>query len=317
MYVRKWSPGRLIGLAGALFALLVSLALPAPGSAVAQPGPARPAPAAQQGAAPQGAAPQGGAQSGAARPGAVTPYSGRPVHFNGWAFDTCEAPSRATMKAWRRASPYRAVGVYFGGRARGCARQKNLNKQWIKSVDRMGWFLLPIYVGSQAPCVYVKHKRGYVIGRDPWQEGTAEARDAVKRAKWHGMIPGSTLYLDMEAYDIGDRGCAARTLSFVRAWNRELRKHRYFPGYYSSADSGIRHLEQARKQGVEDLPTALWFARWGKKPSVTKEPSLNSRAWAPHRRIHQYAGNVKETWGGHRLNIDRNRIDALVARTWE
>ncbi len=287
-YVRKCSSGRWAALAVVLVALFTTLALPAPGAA-AEPGTSE---------------------------AAARPYSGRPVHFNGWAFDTCEAPSVATMKAWR-SSPYRAVGVYFGGRARGCPRQTNLNKQWIKSVDRMGWFLLPLYVGSQSPCVTLKHKRSLTIGRDPWRQGAAEARDAVNRARWHGMIPGSTLYLDMEAYDTGNRACAARTLDFVRAWNRELRRHRYFPGYYSSADSGVAHLEWARRAKFKDLPTVVWFARWGKKPSVSGEPSLSPRAWSPHRRIHQYAGNVKETHGGHRLNIDRNRVDALVARTWE
>ncbi|MFJ2743144.1 DUF1906 domain-containing protein [Streptomyces sp. NPDC087440] len=259
----------------------------------------------------------GAAADPGAKEAAAKPYSGRPVHFNGWAFDTCEAPSVATMKAWRASSPYRAVGVYFGGRARGCPRQTNLNKQWITSVDRMGWFLLPVYVGSQSPCVTVTHKRPYAIGRDPWRQGAAEARDAVRRARWHGMIPGSTLYLDIESYDVGNRACAARTLDFVRAWNRELRRHRYVPGYYSSADSGVAHLEWARRAKIKDLPTVVWFARWGKKPSLAGEPSLHPRAWMPHRRIHQYAGNVKETHGGYRLNIDRNRIDALVARTWE
>ncbi|CAM5630372.1 hypothetical protein SSPIM334S_02988 [Streptomyces spiroverticillatus] len=288
-YVRKWSSGRGAALAVVLVALLTALTLPAPGAAA-------------------------DSREGEA---AARPYSGRPVHFNGWAFDTCEAPSLATMKAWRASSPYRAVGIYFGGRGRGCPRQTNLNKQWVKSVDRMGWFLLPVYVGSQSPCVTVTHKRRYAIGRDPWRQGAAEARDAVVRARWHGMIPGSTLYLDIESYDVGNRACAARTLDFVRAWNRELRRHRYIPGYYSSADSGIAHLERARRAKIGDLPTVVWFARWGKKPSVSGEPSLHPRAWMPHRRIHQYAGNVKESHGGHRLNIDRNRIDALVARTWE
>lgn len=341
-YVRKNSPRRLLGVVGALLALLATPALPAPaaaqagversgvtragvdGSGVARAG------VEGSGVARAGVARSGEVGSAAARPGAAGPgtvngtvaatakaYSGRPVRFNGWAFDTCEAPSVATMSAWRRASPYRAVGIYFGGRARACPRQKNLNKQWIKSVDRMGWFLLPVYVGSQAPCVNLKHKRGYLIGGDPWRQGAAEARDAVKRAKWHGLIPGSTLYLDMEAYGINNRTCAGRTLSFVRAWNRELRRYHYFPGFYSSAGSGILHLERARRAGTVDLPTVVWFARWGKSPSITGEPSLSRRAWTPHRRIHQYAGNVKETWGGRRLNVDRNRIDALVARTWE
>ncbi|MFF0745717.1 DUF1906 domain-containing protein [Streptomyces sp. NPDC004111] len=289
-YVRKWSPGRGLLLAGVLAVVFSTLVLPADARA----GDTRPT----------------------TSPGAESAGPAKPVHFNGWAFDTCEAPSLATMKAWRRASAYRAVGIYFGGRGRGCPRQENLNKQWIKSVDRMGWFLLPVYVGSQSPCVWEGHKRPYAIGADPWRQGTAEGRDAVRRAKWHGMIPGSTLYLDMESYDLRDKPCAKRTLTFVQAWNRELRRHQYFPGYYSSSSSGVRHMEWARQVRAGDLPAVIWFARWGSKPSVHHEPALHRAAWTPHRRIHQYAGNVRESHGGHLLNIDCNRVDALVARTW-
>ncbi|MFD3512602.1 DUF1906 domain-containing protein [Streptomyces sp. NPDC058657] len=284
-------PIRTFGLAGALVAVLTALVLPA-------------------------AAAPGDTRAGLRSPAGAVAGEAEPVYFDGWAFDTCEAPSVAAMDAWR-GSRYRAVGVYFGGRARACPYQKNLNRQWVTSVDRMGWFLLPLYVGSQSPCVEARHKRRYVIGRHPWQQGVAEARDAVRRAKWHGMIPGSTLYLDMESYDLTDKPCAQRTLTFVQAWNRELRRHRYYPGYYSSASSGVRHMEWARQVGATDLPEVIWFARWRVRPSLYSEPSLHRSAWTPHRRIHQYAGNVRETHGGHRLVIDRNRVDALVARTWE
>lgn len=323
-YVRQWSPGRALGFAGAFAAMLTALVLP-PVEASADSVPVGTAAADDNRSA-------GPAKAGGGRPtrsmvaadgGLATEFhrvaagSGKPVHFNGWGFDTCEAPSLATMRAWRRASPYRAVGIYFGGRGRGCPRQKNLNKQWITAVDRMGWFLLPVYVGSQSPCVHARDKRRYAIGRAPWNQGVREARDAVKRARWHRMIAGSTLYLDIEAYDLRNKACAQRTLTFVRGWNREIRRHGYIPGYYSSASSGVRHMEWARKAGMKDLPSVMWFARWKVPPSVQHEPSLHRRAWMPHRRIHQYAGNVRETHGGHRLNIDRNRVDALVARTWE
>ncbi|MFI5805682.1 DUF1906 domain-containing protein [Streptomyces sp. NPDC051561] len=284
-YVRQKAPGRAVGLVAALVASLATLVLPVDASA------------------------------GDADPGQSSAGSGKPVYFNGWAFDTCEAPSPATMRAWRRSSSYRAVGIYFGGPARGCPRQKHLGRKWVQSVGRMGWYILAVYVGSQAPCVNAGHKRRFVIGRNPWQQGTAQARDAVERAGRLGLFRGSTLYLDMEAYDIGNKPCAQRTLAFVRAWNREVRRHGYFPGFYSSANSGVRHMELARRARTADLPTAMWFARWHTPPAPHREPVLAGNAWTPHRRIHQYAGQVRETHGGHRLNIDRNRVDALVART--
>ncbi|KUJ70259.1 hypothetical protein ACZ90_05010 [Streptomyces albus subsp. albus] len=232
--------------------------------------------------------------------------------YNGWAFDTCHAPSLTTLRAWR-ASSYRAVGIYYGGRARACPSQPYLSRSWALGAERLGFRLLPVYVGSQSPCVRNENKRPYAIGGQPWEQGRREGADAVARARAMGMAKHSALYLDMEAYDRKDTRCAATTLLFIRGWDREVRSHGYFPGFYSSAGSGVRHLEAARRAGVHDLPSAVWFARWHKAAALYGEPALRPSAWHPHRRIHQFAGNVSESYGGRRMRIDRNRIDAPVA----
>lgn len=234
--------------------------------------------------------------------------------FRGWAFDACVAPPVDTMRRWHARSSYRAVGVYFGGRGRACVRQPHLSRAWMRAVRRMGWRVLPVYVGSQAPCVLARNKKHVPIGRHPWPQGRREARDAVRRAHDLGMRRGSPLYLDIEAYPYRHRECARTTLSFVRAWNREVRAHGYVPGFYSSADSGVRHMELARRAGVADLPAVLWFARWQAEPHLYREPALARHAWRPARRIHQYAGNVRERHGGRTLVIDRNLVHAPVAR---
>ncbi|MFR9673171.1 DUF1906 domain-containing protein [Streptomyces sp. TR06-5] len=234
--------------------------------------------------------------------------------FTGRAFDTCQAPSTRTMEAWT-ASPYRAVGVYIGGRGRACPDQQHLTPGWVRSVTAMGWYLLPLYVGSQSPCVHSDRKRSYAL--DPWraeEQGASEGRDAVRSAQDLGMQPGSPLYLDMEAYDQDNTRCARNTLRFVQAWNREVRRLGYLPGFYSSAGSGVAHMQQARNGGRRNLPEILWFARWNTAPDVRDEPVLNPGDWQPHRRIHQYRGNVTETHGGHRITIDRNWMDAPVAK---
>ncbi|MFJ4336651.1 DUF1906 domain-containing protein [Streptomyces sp. NPDC088915] len=236
-----------------------------------------------------------------------------PVTFTGKAFDTCEAPSVETMRAWR-GSPYGAVGIYFAGRGRGCPGQRELGPGWVASVQAMGWRLLPVFVGSQAPCVEAPAKKPFAIGSDPWGQGTREAGDAVRAAQALGLGTSSPLYLDIEAYRRGDAQCAATTLSFVRGWNREVRRLGYLPGFYSSADTGVRDIEAQRKAGTADLPAVMWFARWLGKPALDTEATLAPAAWTPHARIHQYAGNVAETYGGHRLVIDRNAVDAPVAR---
>ncbi|MFH8489943.1 DUF1906 domain-containing protein [Streptomyces longisporoflavus] len=232
--------------------------------------------------------------------------------FRGRAFDTCLAPSVDTMRRWS-SSDYKAVGVYFGGRGRACPRQPHLSHGWMRAVRGQGWKVLPLYVGSQSPCVISKNKKHVRMGRYPVQQGAREGRDAVKRAKSFGMRASSPLYLDMEAYNYRQVECGKTTLAFVRAWNREVRRSGYVPGFYSSANFGVRHMETARRAGVRDLPSVIWFARWHKRPSLYNEPVLRKNAWQ-ERRIHQYAGNVKERHGGRTLKIDRNLVHAPVAR---
>lgn len=239
------------------------------------------------------------------------PPSAPTVPFRGWGMDTCRAPSTGTLKRWRT-SRYRALGLYFGGRGRACA-QPRLTPGWVRAVDRTGWRLLPVYAGSQAPCATSGVKRHVAIGRHPKRQGTREGRDAVRRAHALGLLAGSALYLDMESYDYRRTSCARRVLSFVRAWDREVGRSGYLPGFYSSADTGVRHLEGARRAGVSDLPAVMWFARWRGTPRLYGEPALRRSAW-PGRRIQQYAGNVRERHGGRTLLIDRDLIDAPVAR---
>lgn len=234
--------------------------------------------------------------------------------FRGQAFDTCRAPSADVMRAWDGASPFGAAGVYIGGRGRACPQQPNLSESWVRAVDRMGWKLLPLYVGSQAPCVVARNKRPYAMDHNaPAQRGEREGRDAVAAAKKLGMAEHSAIYLDMEQYDDSDSACAATTLRFVQGWNRAVSEAGYLPGFYSGSGSGIAHMEGARKAGGKDLPEALWFARWRTTPSLNNDRYIARAAWQPHRRIHQYDGDVTRTYGGRTLNIDRNLVDAPVA----
>ncbi|MDJ1136199.1 DUF1906 domain-containing protein [Streptomyces iconiensis] len=234
--------------------------------------------------------------------------------FRGYAFDTCQAPSATTMRAWKRASPYGAVGVYIGGRGRACPNQTHLSPSWVKATHGMGWKFLPLYVSSQSPCVGASHKRKVVMSTSaPYQQGRREGLDAVRQAKRYGMVRRSAIYLDMEAYNYRNTRCGATTLRFIQGWNSAVRARGYVAGFYSSADSGIAHMEKARASGARGLPTALWFARWKVPKSVDNERNLNRRAWQPHRRIHQFTGNVNRTYGGRSVNIDQNLVDAPVA----
>lgn len=290
---RKKITGLVLALALATLALDTSRPPEGPGPAEAS-GPARPAVL--------------GGPTGPGRPAAAA----GPGVFDGRAFDTCLTPSADTMRRWLD-SPYRAVGVYYAGRGRACQEQPQLSRAWLTAVDEMGWGVLPVYVGSQSPCVRAANKQHVRIGSEPGPQGTREGHDAVLRAAALGMGPDSPLYLDMEAYAYQNEKCATATLTFVRAWSREVRSHGYVPGFYSSADSGVAHLESARRAGVDDLPSIMWFARWNNRPDLYGEQGLPWYAWHPERRIHQYAGNVTERYGGRTLQIDRNLVHAPVA----
>jgi len=101
-------------------------------------------------------------------------------------FDTCSAPSASAMQTWYKNSSYRAVGVYVGGRNRACAGG-NLTAGWVATVSAQGWSLIPIYVGSQAPCSSQKDVKKMVPAQAA-QQGAAEADDAAGHAAALGMV---------------------------------------------------------------------------------------------------------------------------------
>ncbi len=263
------------------------------------------------------AVPDAPQRPGAAAPAPVQasdPAPATPVTFQGNGFDTCQAPDLATMDAWRAHSDYGAAGIYFGGRARACTSQAHLTPDWVRRTTESGWSLLPIYVGSQSPCVSGSNKNPYRIDTEhPDDQGADEGQDAVNSAQGLGLAPGSALYLDMEAYTVEDTACADVTLRYVQAWDRSVRQAGYVSGFYSSADSGIRQMAAARAAGAGDLPDVLWYARWGVAPTLTDEPALDPSTWTPHARIHQFHGAVTESHGGRTLSIDRDLVDAPVA----
>src|SRR5438477_442321 len=79
--------------------------------------------------------------------------------YSGPGFDTCSAPSLASMQSWL-ASPYRAIGIYLGG--------------WVTRLRSQGW-LAGVY-GSAASTI-----------RDLLPSaGTPSGPDAVWIANWNG-----------------------------------------------------------------------------------------------------------------------------------
>ncbi|MFJ6212133.1 DUF1906 domain-containing protein [Streptomyces sp. NPDC092296] len=232
--------------------------------------------------------------------------------FTGRGFDACAAPPLATMRRWHRSSPYRAIGIYFGGVNRACA-QPHLTAGWVRAVDRMGWRLLPVYAGLQAPCRKGPHRLHRINPRHAARQGRQQAADAVRRARALGLRRGSPLYLDMENYGRHNARCSRAVLAFVAGWTRRIRHSGYWSGLYSSVASGIADFGAAERSGRRALPDVLWYAHWTGRSGTRHAHGLTARQWRGHRRVHQYRGNVRETHGGATLTVDRDSVDSAVA----
>jgi Domain of unknown function (DUF1906) len=230
--------------------------------------------------------------------------------YTGRAFDTCAAPSLSAMKAWHTGF-YGAAAVYVGGKNRGCS-QPNLTASWVKSVSSVGWKLIPIYVGAQPPCQSGSNPEKLTAATAP-SLGKTDADDAVSKAKALGMKAGSPLYLDMESYDITNTSCNNAVLSYVRAFDKELRAKVYRAGYYGFTSSSAKAIANAKDK--TDLPGNLWYALWDKHNTTTTDWPFGASQFTGHSRGHQYLVNSKETRGGHTITVDRDAWDAPVAIT--
>jgi peptidoglycan hydrolase-like protein with peptidoglycan-binding domain len=247
---------------------------------------------------------------------ATTPNPVTPGNMVGYGFDQCEAPSQAAMTKWLQYSPFRAVGIYMSGSLRFCQAQTNLTPAWVATQLATGWRLLPIHLGAQASCTTRDRYQKDKISADATStyskaraQGRYEADVAAAAARRLGITPKSTLYYDLEAFNAGIASCRTSSLYFLSAWTRRIHTNGYVSGVYSSAASGIKILDDARVTPGNpfSLPDQIWIADWNGRADVSST-FIRPDGWAG-RRIHQYQGGHKETWGGVTINIDRNYLD--------
>lgn len=222
---------------------------------------------------------------------------------SGHGFDTCTAPSKAAMNAWR--SSFSAANIYIGGANRACG-DGNLSKSWVRHVHADGWHLIPTYVGLQAPCSHIgatidpKHAR---------RQGKQSADDAVAEARSFGIGKGAPIYFDMEGYNNTKSSCRNAVLSFLDGWTDRLHHDGYTSGVYSSAASGVADLGNA--DHISE-PDGIWFAHWDGKNRVTGDRYLNTDWWPGRKRIKQYRGPHNETHHSVTINIDSDRVHGYV-----
>ncbi|WP_328919651.1 DUF1906 domain-containing protein [Streptomyces sp. NBC_00208] len=230
----------------------------------------------------------------------------QPGSYLGKGFDACTAPSENAMNAWKASSPYSAVGVYISGSFRGCA-QPNLTASWVTSQTNNGWRLFPIDVGRQAPCTSYSLK----MSTDPAtakSQGVTAATGAITAASNLGIPAGSAIYSDIEAYT-STASCKAAVLSYLSGWTERLHSSGYLSGFYSSAASGIKDAASEYNNSAYTRGDHLFYAWWNGAADTNTGSYVPSTSWSSHQRIHQYAGEVTESYGGYSINIDRDYLD--------
>lgn len=219
----------------------------------------------------------------------------------GLGFDTCENPTAAELSAWWPKTPWRWFGVYVGGVEMACP-QPNLDARWLEDVHAMGWQLLPIWVGPQAPCSTFPTR----FSSDPaaaYQQGKDEGASARKRLVDLGFANsarGTSIVYDLEA---SGSSCDDANRAFVQGWTDQLHTP---PGqvagvYGSTCGSSLQSFANGRPP-----PDFIWGAVYDGDPNTGVMPCVAPDAWSSGRRHKQFSDNNDETWNGLTLSIDRN-----------
>ncbi|MFI6006465.1 DUF1906 domain-containing protein [Streptomyces sp. NPDC051366] len=203
------------------------------------------------------------------------------------------------MNTWMTHSPYRVVGIYIGGRNRGCS-QPNLTASWVQQQAAAGWRFMPIYVGVQASQI-----------ASPASEGRSAADDAVNQAAALGLGPGALLYYDMEGYDRAKY--SGDVLAFLSAWTEQLHARGYNSAVYSSASSGIADL--AAHTSDYTMPDVVFTARWNDVAN-TGDPVLPSWMCGPSASASTSTAERSRRPGvASRSHIDRDYMDVALGGT--
>ncbi|MER7557865.1 glycoside hydrolase domain-containing protein [Nocardioides sp. NPDC126508] len=242
-----------------------------------------------------------------------------PGDFTGFGFDQCQAPSQTAMDQWWKDSNFTGVGIYIAGRSRGCRVQTYLSATWVRTQQARGWRLLPVTLGPQASCNprYPRYGDDPTIDPDPAdgyvaarRQAINEANAAVAAAQGYGIAAGSTMFYDLEGFDITNQACRESAMWFISAWSYRIKVLGYRSAMYSSAASGIKAIYDVRRAQPSGFtyPSDLWIADWDGKAS-TSTTYIPDTVWSDHDRVKQYRGGHDETHGGVTINIDTDYLD--------
>ncbi len=255
-------------------------------------------------------------------------------------FDTCSTPTTEQMETWWVYSPFYDIAVYLGGQSYpSTCNNDELDEDWVSTVAGFGWGIIPVWSGLQAPCACVgedqnpatckKFARSKVFSWDPATaliQGTQAANAAAEAAKAL-LLPTSVIYLDIEQYSStyenpSGQSCGVAAQNYLEGWVSELKggnNNFTVEGVYGAPADAQTDWSQ-----ISQPPDDVWISKWGTPSSqpvtiwgLNPLCDLFSASpcplWSAQQRIHQYLGGHKETWGGMKMEIDSDIVDADVS----
>jgi photosystem II stability/assembly factor-like uncharacterized protein len=219
-------------------------------------------------------------------------------------FDEHNVASIAAMGTWFAASPFYDVGFYAGGSSycgltvkKKCVSRTDpgLNSTWILQAEGIGWGLLPIWLGPQAPCVNQSGLTTFT-GATAQSQGKTEADSAAAAMAALGLA-GTIVFYDMESYTpVSGDGCSAAVQTFLTSWVSEITAD----GFSTTAVYGNPRAAQQDFSQVSGLNQVwiTWLLSNSKPPNVTTwnlgtgSNALSDNLWPNGQRAHQFLLNA-------------------------
>lgn len=224
-------------------------------------------------------------------------------------FDGCQGngqPTVSQMQAFWTGTPYYNFYVYIGGSQATCG-PANVTASWVNQVTNIGYSLLPVWVGPQAPC------SGGSISyytNTAYSQGTTEANATVHAAEALGFDPGTPIAYDLKGYNTQNSSCVAAVNAFLSGWNFQIGRGfwGYLPDNYgSSCGSNIQSWAH-----LSTNPSAVWIADYNGVDSVWNKSCLDNVSWSSDQRHAQYAGTHYQTYNNITLSIDSDCANGPV-----
>ena len=144
-------------------------------------------------------------------------------------------------------------------------------------------------------------------------KGKEQANLAYNSARNLGL-DGSIVYDDIEQYS--HKFCGAAVKAYVNGWVEEMHSlgGSGSAGVYGNQDVAALDFIAADDGYVTraDHHVTVWGLNHYLVSNGTEMGLTDTLAWTNKQRIHQYWIDVDETWGGQKLNIDNDLVDATI-----